>query len=345
MTEWLTTLPAERQRELLERHTAFWQQDTGAGPLLGFAPKSGLFPLNRLKLRYEGRFGPSDITDSMLEADLAIRPPIDLADDLWPEKIPLEPLPWAEGYCGAQVYLSSQAQTVWTKPLEERHLSLHDLSSAVETAWLEKLVWATARNVVAAEGSYLVAESLLRGPADCLEALLGSEQLCLLICDQPETVARMADQLADQIIDLAKAQERALSWFQGGTVNRYGVWGPGTNIVTQADVSQLFSPGHFRDVFLPAYRKMARAFDKVTIHFHSCARRHVDALLSVEEFAAIEWGLDPTGPSLEDMVPVFAKVLERKPMILMNIKNESETEMLLNRLPHNGFCIIQRKDY
>jgi hypothetical protein len=134
--------------------------------------------------------------------------------------------------------------------------------------------------------------------------------------------------------------------FEGGTVNRYRIWGPGQNVVTQADIANIMSPAHFRELFVPCYRRMAREFDTVTIHFHSSAVQHVEALLEIEELAAIEWALDPTGPALKDMIKPFQRIQQAgKGVIIMNLKTPQDIQLLLDSLQPKGLCLIVRKDY
>jgi len=341
----LKSIPAQRQEELLRRHAAFWKRERGSGPLIGFAPSCRIFPLQNLDFEHEGRLNAQDITDQIIQSDTQFVPPIDPEDELLPGKIPLEPLAFSEGYTGAGVYMSSKACTVWTKPGDDVPQNIQQLEDGLQSAWMEVLIRATSANVKAAQGRYLISEALFRGPADCMEALIGAERLCLWLYDRGELVQEMADWLAEKIITLTKAQLAAIPEFHSGRINRYRIWGPGTNIVTQADISNILSPDQFRESFLPAYRKIAGAFDTATMHFHSSSAQHVDALLEIDELAAIEWGLDPVGPSLEDMVPVFKRILETKCVIIMNIKTEQEVQMLLDKLPHEGLCIIKRKDY
>jgi hypothetical protein len=341
-----------RWHERVERHRAFWRREPGSGPLIGFAPRSHLFPVKNLAIEHEGRFHAHDVTDAVIDADIGYRPRFRDDDGLMPAKIPLEPLAFAEGYVGARVFLSSRVGAFWAEPPEPAPRGVNDLEDLLEPAWLTRLVYATKRNVEAAADQLLITEMLLRGPADCLESLIGGERLCLGLLDRPEVLRDMALWLADRLIELYDAQLAVLprppvgtgSPDITGTVNRYRVWGPGRNIVTQADISGVMSTGHFRDVFQPAYARLAGHFDTATIHFHSSAARHVDVLLEIDELDAIEWGMDPKGPTLEEMVPVFHRILQSKALILMNINSNQETAMLLRRLPHEGLCIIQRTD-
>lgn len=342
---WLTSIDKTRQQELLHRHKDFWHRKKGSHALIGYAPMSRVFPLQNLHIQHEGPFFAEHITTEIMQADIEYRPPYDREDDLFPGKIPLEPLAWSEGYIGANVYLSSEAQTVWAKPEKDIPETLEQVKKRLNPAWKDKLAEVTRINRDALNGEYLISEALFRGPADCLEALVGTETLCLWMYDKPKLVKEIVDWMTDCIIRLYQSQFEEFGLFHGGTINRYRIWGPGQNIVTQADIANVMSPEHFRQFFVPAYSRLARAFDTAAIHFHSSAARHVNALLEIDELAAIEWALDPTGPTLEEMVDVFGKIQQHgKSVIIMNLKTRQEVNMLLNKLQPEGLCLIVRKD-
>ncbi len=339
---WLTSLSQERQKELLEKHKAFWRQAKGSSPIIGYAPSGRMFPLNNLSLQHEGILVPGDITDEIIVKDAKYRPVYLEESDLFPAKIPLEPMAWSEAYCGTKIYASTKSQTIWSDEVEKIPESLEDLKNLIQETWRDKLLDGLNTNVRYNEGNSLISETLVRGPADVLAALVGVQQFCFMLADRPVVVLEMLNWLADRVIELYEAQFSVLPRFCGGTVNRYGLWAEGKNIVTQADVSSLVSPDCFREVFVPAYRRIVHAFDNVSIHFHSCAAQHVEALLEIDELAAIEWAMDPNGPTLKEMIPVFARIMESKPIIIMNIHTDDEQKMLLDELPQEGLCVIRR---
>lgn len=342
---WLSTLSTDRQQSMLALHDAFWRREN-CRILIGYAPINRLFPLQNLHIEHEGRFVPKDITESLMQSDMVYRQPIVSGDDLFPAKIPLEALPWSEGYTGANVYLSSRAKAVWSDHAHSKPCNVTELKNRVDPGWRKKLIQATTITVEAMADERLVSESLFRGPADCIEAVMGAEALCYALYDWPDELSLMAEFMADRVIELYQAQFEVLGTFHGGTINRYRLWGPGQNIVTQADIANVMSPEHFKLVFVPSYRRLMQSFDTVTIHFHSSAAQHVDVLLEIDELDAIEWALDPIGPTLEQMVEVFVKIQRAgKCVIIMNLNTDEQVRLLEDRLDVGGLCLIIRKEF
>ena len=157
--KWLRSIPRGRQKELLERHEAFWRREPGSRALIGFSPNTHVFPIQNFGIEHEGLLRAEDISEAVMRADTKHRPPFDPQDDLFPAKIPLEYMEWSQGYCGAQVFLSTKAQTVWAGSGDNIPKTVDELKTRVQIAWLEKLVEATQINVEAATDELLISES------------------------------------------------------------------------------------------------------------------------------------------------------------------------------------------
>jgi hypothetical protein len=71
----------------------------------------------------------------------------------------------------------------------------------------------------------------------------------------------------------------------------------------------------------------------------------VDVLLEVERPHAIQVTLEsePSGPSLEAVLPIYRKILEVKPLILDGPLTSEEVNWLQEELPLDGLCIIARE--
>jgi hypothetical protein len=68
----------------------------------------------------------------------------------------------------------------------------------------------------------------------------------------------------------------------------------------------------------------------------------VDALLSVERPHAIQVTLEDPGPSLEEMAPIFHRILDAKPLLLEGPLTEEEVAWLRAELPSGGLAIRAR---
>jgi hypothetical protein len=163
--------------------------------------------------------------------------------------------------------------------------------------------------------------------------------------DHPLELRSFLEEATHTFIEILAAQIALTPSVQGGYVNPFGVWAPGTVVRTQCDASVFLSPRHYAEWYLPYDVEICEAVDYSIIHLHSCSLHTVDALLEVERPHAIQITLEtePSGPPLEEIVPIFRKILGVKPLILDGPLSEEQAKGLLDTLPPDGLCIIARQ--
>jgi hypothetical protein len=109
--------------------------------------------------------------------------------------------------------------------------------------------------------------------------------------------------------------------------------------MTQQDAALFFTPQKYRDLILPADQMIARSFDYTVMHFHSSSLHTLDDFLGMGELECIQIVVDPMGPSLEELIHVFKKTQEAKPLVIFADINDKEIDFLLGQLSSRGLCI------
>jgi len=118
-----------------------------------------------------------------------------------------------------------------------------------------------------------------------------------------------------------------------------GVWGPSFSPSPQNDHAVSVSPLVYRQAMLPADRRTIEACPSAIFHLHSPGYHQIDILLGVLNGHALEVNLEPSGPSLEKLLPTFQKVQERKiPLLLSN--DWQQVEELGAVLSPHGLAIL-----
>ncbi|MGC9358984.1 MAG: hypothetical protein ACP5G7_01240 [Anaerolineae bacterium] len=84
--------------------------------------------------------------------------------------------------------------------------------------------------------------------------------------------------------------------------------------------------------------------DYSIMYLHSGSLHIVDTLLATPLPSAIQVSLDPppSAPPWQELLPVFAKILAHKPLLIDGYLNKEEAHALEDRLPHGGLAIIAR---
>lgn len=337
--------------EILERHRAFWNMEDVRRPLLkigrynsGYGQKpppmempladgtmaSGdLFYLEPEMLSPE-RFSPRDERPSAVPAT---------DGDLLSVRAPFTKVPWMEAIIGCPIRVSLQSSSMWSEPVLGKDWYRNFGSLRPMDKWRSKLLEFTDF-LSANSGSYLVANTLMRGPSDMVDAFIGEEELCVGIYEHPDEIHELMAVCAEIFIDTARAQLDRVQTFNDGYCNQFGIWSPGPSIRTQDDASALVSLADYGEFMLPPQERIASEFEYSTIHLHSNSLHVVDAVLD-STIRAVQVSVDPQpfGPTVIELLPTFAKMQKKKPLLIEGPMMQSELDELLKVLSFRGLYV------
>ena len=337
--------PAELER-LLERHRAFWEHRLVDGPLMEVHDYVPLRPNPDVPLLGGRRaVEGTPIVPDELDLDAMLRqwpaPRESISGDYIREIAPYG-LCWLEGLMGANVRAASGS--IWSEPGSFDWRRVGELRKRLEpdNPWYRKLREYVSRLGEAAGGRVPVTHTLMRGPIDIAEALVGTEELALALHDHPAEVAEMLTIGADAFIQVGNVVPELTEPFYGGRTI-FGIWAPGTVIRMQADHSAVLSPETYRKWLAPHDARIATAFDYSFFHLHSGCTHIIDVLVENEELDAVEVAIDPwpAAPRLYELLPRLAKVQEAGKCLLIDggpISRE-ELDETLRTLPHSGLAL------
>jgi len=333
----------------LKRHAAFWVRGEADVPLMGTTPRQARFPLRALRTVLTAKDGL--ITADMIEVEPLLQYADEqftsegllLGDLLWSAS-PWVAIPWMEAILGCPIRISEHSESLWAEPILADWEQVADIQLSPANEWLFKLLELTSALAEHSQGRYPTVQTLMRGPSDMMAALRGSERLCLDLYDYPAEVRRLAEICTDIWVEVNKKVLDTIPSFRGG----YGtglmqVWAPGQSVVFQEDASIFLSPSMYREFLLPGDRRIAESFEYSMIHLHSAALHIIDDLLEVDTLTAVQVAFDPSGPSIEQLIPVLAKIMERKPLLFMGVVGDlaqADMDQITDALPAEGLCLL-----
>lgn len=341
-------IPQQRAgiEERLALHRTFWAREEQPRPLASF--RVGDFFFSR---HFEAAHG-------LLEPDKLITPEmLDVAsflpdyermyqeseaigqDGFWAGE-PFTGIPWMEAILGAPIRAGRESFT--SRPwLSSPAEALEKVNFDPENPWLAKYLEFTAALVQQSRGRFPVGMPIMRGPSDMLGALLGQQEMVLaLMMEDPAAMRRLIERLARAFLSVIDAQRRLVPAFHGGTaLGFYHVWAPGASIWWQDDLSAILSPKVYREFFLDSARLILAGHPHTAFHLHPASFFIVDALLSLEGLRAIEVNKDIGGPSVKEMLPVLAKIMQTRALILWGDLTIEDLEVVKRSLPCRGLCL------
>lgn len=331
----------------LERQRAFWKRENHDRPVIGFTGSYFSTDTVRLIGREQGRVTPDDIVVERIvdDAGRQIEAWQGCTGDLFGTATPLYQFRWLAAAVGAAVLAGGDS--VWVEPFVRDYRQLEEIELDDDNPWLQKLWQLTDALVEQAAGRYPVAANEFMSPLSAVVDMRGNTEFALDLYDRPAEVKQALAWLTEVWCGLVCRQyQRIPAWNGGFTGAQRWIWAPGPIMEFSEDPAFMLSPRFHREVVLPAHRQVLglAAGGQVPypyLHLHSTQLHTLDHLLALDELPAIELTPDH-GQSIADLIPVMARILARKPLIVHAFLTAVEMRLIVDSLPPEGLCIIGR---
>jgi hypothetical protein len=336
-------MDAESMLPDFERCDGFWRRQDVDRPLLagwvGTYQAPDLYP-NGMSRLPEGKLEPADVRFDLFRPDYEMlyeRHWRTGADVPW-AAFPVMPLPWMEAIIGCPIY--HRGGNIWAEPWLDSYDSLEQDGLRLDEAWLDRLVEFTRWLAHLSDGRFPVALSLMRGPADLLAAMRGAERSIYDLVDHPGGVRKTLGILTDAWIQVARAQLAQIPGFAGG----YGfsvqyLWARQAGGWFQDDAVAFWSPTFYRRYLLQCEARLSTCMPVTGIHLHPVSLFVVDDLVDVAGLDVIEVNLDDVGPRVQEMMPQFRRILEKKRLMVWGELTVEDLRAMRESLPTGGLAL------
>ena len=335
----------------LQRHRDFWARRPTDRPLIGICRPLGKTAPG-FELLGDRPLAPEDVNESLYQAYrhcyTVCTPCADRPGDLFYTTIPHCGVPWYEVLMGCAIHFSDGTLMAWAEHLADKPEQLRQrwrLPLTTDDPWLDRLRFALRRKQEDFPG-VPVPTVLGRGVLDLLLAAMPNEEVLAGLMTEPERYLDILTELTDMIILAIAEQLKVLQPFHGGYANRRGLWAPGTACWSQEDGASLVGPRLYRDLILPHDRRIWASVEYAMIHTHSVGLPvMIESLLDAPELKCVECTVDAGGPTLDELLPLWRRVLEGGKSLLVCLEEATpEVERVIAELPAVGLAVSVSTD-
>ena len=330
-------------RERSERFRRFLEGRCTGGPLMGFFFES-YYPLRRYRAARRlppGEYRPDVLAVEEFAADyerLYALHEAHAGDFLWTGSA-FWGVPWVEALAGCAVVADQGTGSCRSLPREDVR-SADDIP-CFDTAntWAAKALEFVDALVRWSAGRYPLGTTLMRGMADALSALHGNPDFIFRLLDDPAGQWSIIDRVARIWTAFAEAQLERIPAFCGGVgAFFYNCWLPGRGVALQDDAVALLSPELYRELILPAQRRIIGAFDSCLYHMHPSSFMPIRELCETD-ISVLELHVDVGGPGVRDLLPAYLQIQERKPLLIWGELQMDDVKYLVQKLDRRSLAL------
>jgi len=245
---------------------------------------------------------------------------------------PFTGVPWMEAILGCDVIGSASA--LLTVPCMSTVDQLRKVRIKEDDLWLEKYLEFTRKLVKLSAGRFPVGQPIMRGPSDVVGALVGQSNMILFMADYPDQMRRVFQKVAEIFRAIIELQQREVPTYCGGaSIGFYHLWTPGKCIWFQEDLSALCSPDYYSRFLREADWSICRGYHYTLVHLHPSSFFILDHLFGIDELKAIEINKDVGGPGVQQMLPIMARIQEKRNLVVWGELSSEDVDIILDGLP------------
>jgi len=339
-------------KEKIENNKKFFYKTNEDGIVAGFS----IFP----EFHYKGYkhannlLGKADIKPDDIDIDGIMKDEVEYLkknDNICGSAIqsisPLCTLPWHDVIIGGRLEVSKNSYAPSTYATDITKETARTGKIFLDKRWLDKLLEYIKKAVDFSKGRYPISAPNLRGPSDLLQLMWDDGYLNMIyrMNDEPDKVKSLLNNITDFYIDMRDRTFKLFPFLQGGMpVINFNIWAPDRTFFLQEDAGgAILSPKLYREFIYPMDCRIIDNFPNLIFHMHSDQgyKNMIDAILENKKLNLVNIMLDPSGPTVGKMLPVFQRVLRAgKSLYIYTIHRKTippdEFEYVIKNLPDKG---------
>jgi hypothetical protein len=228
--------------------------------------------------------------------------------------------------------------TSWQKHFMSNIEDFRKVKFNKNNKWYEIIKNITDAAVEHAQNRYFVSIADLGASGDILAYMLGSEQLCYDLIENPDSIKNAIDYIMNLWFMIYNELFTKTNKYMTGSCMWLSALSSGKTYPLQCDFSAMISPKMFEEFFIPEIQAQCRFLDDPIYHLDGKeAIMHLDTLLEIPELKAIQWCPGVTGGENKSMlqwIPLLKKIQAKKKAIHIEVDRNEIDELLTHISPY-----------
>ncbi|GAB4437723.1 MAG: hypothetical protein Kow00120_05090 [Anaerolineae bacterium] len=175
---------------------------------------------------------------------------------------------------------------------------------------------------------------------DIVASLRDTQRLLIDLCDAPEEVARLADEVTRLWLRYYAELDAIIQPAGRGTTPWAPIWSPGRCYMLQCDFAYMISPAMFERFVLPGLAACCDYLDHPFYHMDGKGQiPHLDMLLSLEPLRGIQWVPGDGSPPPEAWLPLLKRIRDAGKLCQLGVSPEGARK-IVRALGGRGFAFF-----
>lgn len=250
------------------------------------------------------------------------------------------------GYYGSSI--SFGETTTWSEPCVEDLEELQEFPKLdYNNEYFIKIENLTRKALEKSKGRFLVGYTDLHPGLDLLDAMRGTENLCMDLYDDPEKIQEWLDVCDDDFQKVFNYYHEILSSHNQPSVGWLGIPSYGKMHIPSCDFSAMISNDLFEEFYLSLLKKEVKPMDHNIFHLDGKdVAKHLDMILEIPEIQAIQWaqGVGEDKPIMQ-WISLIKKIQDAGKGVVLDIQQD-ELEDFIKVMDPKGLylCFITESD-
>ena len=231
--------------------------------------------------------------------------------------------------------------TSWAKPMiDEDSDDLTGVALNAANEYLQKINELTDIALERCPGKFLVGYTDMHPSFDCVDALLGTEQLFFRLADDPEFIRQITEKCFEPFLPVMDAFHEKLKAHQQLSVTWMQIPSYESMHIPSCDLGSMISREMFDEFSLPFIQREVKHFRHNVFHVDGKGvARHLESLLAIPEIQAIQWvqGVGVDRPILQ-WVPMIQHIQARGKSVVVDL-HLSELEDFMQAVRPEGILL------